>query len=59
MVKPKNLWAMGWALQWYRLERQWLPGGVLLGTATTVAVPSIFNGITGCDRLVQISMLFS
>jgi hypothetical protein len=40
-------------------EVWWLPGEVLLGTATTVAVPSIFTGILGCDRLVQNSILFS
>jgi hypothetical protein len=37
----------------------WLPGGVLLGTATTVAVPSIFTSILQCDRLVHNSILFS
>jgi hypothetical protein len=36
----------------------WLPGQVLLGTATTGAVPSIFTGILECDLLVHNTMLF-
>ncbi len=37
----------------------WVPGMVLLGTATTVAVPSIFTGILQCERLVRNRILFS
>ncbi len=31
------------------LQQNWLPGEVLLGTATTGAVPSLFTGILQCD----------
>ncbi len=42
-----------------KMNLGWLPGMVLLGTATTVAVPSIFTGILRCDRLVHNSIMFS
>ncbi len=36
----------------------WLPGQVLLDTATTGAVPSLFTGILECNLLVHYTILF-